>query len=721
MKAMLFAWLLAVTNISMTDAQEWRYYTDTRSVYSILDEGDTIFAGTDGGVVCVNTRTGEVTNRFVAGESGLPSNEVRSLVRDLGGALWVGTYRNGLARVSGADFRVWDSLNSPLPGNNISALAVDSGGTVWAGLGQYSTSYQRYSHGGLARINTDLSIIVWDSLNSPMAHSDVRDLLVDREGWVWLTCTNGAARFDGNSVWLAHGSAEGLSHPAWQLALDSRGAVWADLYNPGGFNWNIAKYDSAPPWSEFSVPSMVLGAMPVDIAVDTNDDIWCMTSSRGLYLFDRDSSWDSIRNLPSQSLKTIVAAGDGAMLLGTSDRGVIRVADRTGEVLSTETSPLRDNSVGLILPYRGKTIIDTQVVDSAGLVWASLPPPPTGMARMTVLATGDNGDLWVAAYTGTGSAETGRLYRYGNDDAWHDENLLLSQYNGICVGRNDIPWVALDSSIATRAPGDTAWRYHNSGNSSLPAMEAVSIAQDGNGVIWIAFSDFFDGVVVEWSGTDTLRTHDLNLQTGRFFVDAQGYVWAILYRYLSRFDGASWRSFRDELPNQYVNALASDSAGNVWIGTDSGMAVFGTDGSWRVFTKANSGLPENNIHALAFRGNDLWVATNHSGLAVWGGVGHPIAVERSPGSASSGFSLEQNTPNPFNPATRIRYFIPRDGRVRLTVCDLLGRTVVTLFDGWQPAGARSVEFNAERLPAGIYLCRLRMGALSTTRRLVFAK
>ena len=75
--------------------------------------------------------------------------------------------------------------------------------------------------------------------------------------------------------------------------------------------------------------------------------------------------------------------------------------------------------------------------------------------------------------------------------------------------------------------------------------------------------------------------------------------------------------------------------------------------------------------------------------------------------------LEQNSPNPFNPVTRIAFTLPDgyDGRVRLHVYDLLGRRVRTLVDGRLGAGRHTTAWSgrdeSERACAsGVYLYRL---------------
>lgn len=66
------------------------------------------------------------------------------------------------------------------------------------------------------------------------------------------------------------------------------------------------------------------------------------------------------------------------------------------------------------------------------------------------------------------------------------------------------------------------------------------------------------------------------------------------------------------------------------------------------------------------------------------------------------FKLEQNYPNPFNPSTTIRYAIPVESEVKLTICNPLGQTIRTLVNEIKTVGCYEVKFDAGDLPSGIY-------------------
>jgi hypothetical protein len=94
--------------------------------------------------------------------------------------------------------------------------------------------------------------------------------------------------------------------------------------------------------------------------------------------------------------------------------------------------------------------------------------------------------------------------------------------------------------------------------------------------------------------------------------------------------------------------------------------------------------------------------------------------------------LLEGYPNPFNPATTIRYSVPGPSgfqpggdpgiaEVRLAVYDLLGREVAVLVQERQPSGFYEVRFNAGGLASGIYTCRLQAGTRTSMLKLALVR
>ncbi|TAK59456.1 MAG: T9SS type A sorting domain-containing protein, partial [Bacteroidetes bacterium] len=85
------------------------------------------------------------------------------------------------------------------------------------------------------------------------------------------------------------------------------------------------------------------------------------------------------------------------------------------------------------------------------------------------------------------------------------------------------------------------------------------------------------------------------------------------------------------------------------------------------------------------------------------------------------FALHEAYPNPFNPLTVIRYQLSVNSQVSLKVYNILGNEVVTLVDEMQDAGYKSITFDANELPSGIYYYRLQAGTFSDMKKVLLIK
>lgn len=86
-----------------------------------------------------------------------------------------------------------------------------------------------------------------------------------------------------------------------------------------------------------------------------------------------------------------------------------------------------------------------------------------------------------------------------------------------------------------------------------------------------------------------------------------------------------------------------------------------------------------------------------------------------------GYRLNPIAPNPFNPATSIRYTIAKDSHVKLTVFNTLGQVVAVLVDGLQTRGSYSVTWDAGNRPSGLYLCRFEADGFTAARKMCLQK
>jgi len=105
-------------------------------------------------------------------------------------------------------------------------------------------------------------------------------------------------------------------------------------------------------------------------------------------------------------------------------------------------------------------------------------------------------------------------------------------------------------------------------------------------------------------------------------------------------------------------------------------------------------------------------------------LGNPIqtAIRRLPAQ----FSVSRNYPNPFNSQTTIRYDLPIDASVEMTIYDIRGHKIRTLENGFKPAGYYQTVWNGKdntgrEVASGIYFFQIISETHRKTMKLMLVK
>jgi hypothetical protein len=164
--------------------------------------------------------------------------------------------------------------------------------------------------------------------------------------------------------------------------------------------------------------------------------------------------------------------------------------------------------------------------------------------------------------------------------------------------------------------------------------------------------------------------------------------------------------------------LSNTGAGLLSSVTDLG------DGTYEATLTAPIAVGSDTISAKVISGSDtvriFWKAIVF--------YSNPVSVNENLDSPNN-FKLYQNSPNPFNPSTKIKYTIPnvvesetkQSNFVTLKVYDLLGNEIATVVNEEKPAGTFEVEFNADNLPSGIYFYKMQAGNFINTKKMIMLK
>jgi ligand-binding sensor domain-containing protein len=101
-------------------------------------------------------------------------------------------------------------------------------------------------------------------------------------------------------------------------------------------------------------------------------------------------------------------------------------------------------------------------------------------------------------------------------------------------------------------------------------------------------------------------------------------------RGILRYDGSTWKEFNmlnSKMPRNSVNDLCADMEGNLWIGTNAGLAKFDRKFKWTIFNKYNSILPIDTIVDVAVDAeNSIWAGTQEGTISYIPQVKAPTAI-----------------------------------------------------------------------------------------------
>ena len=89
--------------------------------------------------------------------------------------------------------------------------------------------------------------------------------------------------------------------------------------------------------------------------------------------------------------------------------------------------------------------------------------------------------------------------------------------------------------------------------------------------------------------------------------------------------------------------------------------------------------------------------------------------------APDSYDLSQNYPNPFNPTTKIKYSVPADGFVNISVYNVLGEKVTDIVNSIQKAGRYEVTFDATNIASGMYIYRMESGNFVSVKKMMILK
>src|SRR3989339_34586 len=208
--------------------------------------------------------------------------------------------------------------------------------------------------------------------------------------------------------------------------------------------------------------------------------------------------------------------------------------------------------------------------------------------------------------------------------------------------------------------------------------------------------------------------------------------------YVQCYNGGQYANLREcELyMHYYVNHLAADYLNDLRICHVYNRSSGGTDSIVQNISAEDIASGNGVVNYIADVSSPLPQDPNYSiSMSVASGVlltdlqNKPTLSARNTGTvASQGIALEQNIPNPFNPATAVTFSISgkMEKTVHLAVYNLKGELIKVLTHGTFKAGAYTAEWNGTdqkelNVSGGVYICKLTAGNTVLTRKMILAR
>lgn len=158
----------------------------------------------------------------------------------------------------------------------------------------------------------------------------------------------------------------------------------------------------------------------------------------------------------------------------------------------------------------------------------------------------------------------------------------------------------------------------------------------------------------------------------------------------------------------------------------SGEIVFYYDSTSSGITLLDSvtfGVQQDNIsYGRIPNGTGIFQFTKPTPLAV---NAQSVSVKEN-NLTPNEFSLFQNYPNPFNPSTTIKYDLPKDVLVNITIYNLLGQEVKTLVNGFEKSGFKNIIWDGTdnggiKTSSGFYIYKIKAGSFSNIKKMILLK
>ena len=565
-------------------------WTNGNFVYALAGQGNTLWAGGDGGLVRWDLTDGNYTKLGRA--DGLASTYVNDLLVDQAGVLWIATDAGINRYYDGKITHTYDEADG-LDSSWIQALFLDDEGRLWAGSHNGERGLNYYDGESWGPPPPEIPPL-------PVEAPEVQAIAGSHEGPLFVGMLDHGLAFFSGERWTLLPSEEGLGGPHVVDLLWSEHGLW--VTSGGGvvrFDPQMGEPETVPQLRDLSIYAMHQTG---------KGELW-FAGDDGAMRFDPDiDDWERFEPapdaLPDRRVTDIVEDEDG-LWFGTYGGGVAfydgsdwKEAWTTGDELGgNHIQAIRQDKDGAIwFTHQGTGL---SRYDPGGDVWQVFGEAEGALNYPCVPGVDSDGNLWIA--------DSGEMARY-DGQGWQTftvPELVDVEIDEIAIGPDDVQWLVTDHGLLRHDLTSDEWKTFTD-TQQLIIEEIWSILAASDGTVWIGGEEglaWYDGST--WRLEDSDNTpHSVSdiaeAPDGSLWVAAEGEVG---HRADGRWSYSAWDS------DGWLEWVTVGPDGSVWA-YNQGLGRYDPDaGKWKMFT-ASEGLVHPIVTAIHVTPEGVvWIGT----------------------------------------------------------------------------------------------------------------
>jgi len=659
----------------------------------------------------------------------------REIYVSTNGNILTGSFNGGIFSTTDGGHN-WNEAG--LGGKSPYGIAVNQSGHIFAGT----------SHGTYRSIdNGQTWQLVYDFTLNTLVISSLQYIIGGSQG-SGPTIGSILRSTDNGNSWETYGP---LNTAVFSLSIDLNGRLYA-----GSVDGVYRSTDEGLNWSSIGLP----GQLIFSIALDSSNNIFAGSVAGIHKSTDNGITWN-FSSLGNQ-VNDIKIANSQTMYAGTFFNGVFRSTNNGSSWTGLNTGLTNRNvwclGINLLgdiiagtegggifrLPFKGNswiqadngfsnTFINVLAKSPNGTIFAG-----TGELFGYVYQSTNNGNDWARLNTGiTNPVASLGINNNGNIFAGTLGGGILRSLN------NGIDWTQVNNGLTN----------FNISSIAFTSTQNVFAASEGGGVFRSTdngnnWSPVNNGII-NFTMTSLAKNSSDAIYTGSY---GHGV-------YSTTNEGQIWISINSDLPDLQIISMAINSSGHIFVGTENAGVFKSTNSgsSWLPLGLGNARVIELTV-AL---NNQVFAGSNYEGafhstdngnnwIQINGGLTNtivPSILVHSTGYVFAGtygngvfksinqitdianltltipteFELYDNYPNPFNPSTTIRFKLPVESIVKLSIYDIIGSEVSILVYEKLRIGIYEYQWNASQFSSGTYFCRIESEGFTKVKKMTLIK